>query len=110
MGGLFPNVVRSWVRSFRDDPRSLAHIGPRIWQTGFREAGEFIIDEVRPTGMSLRIAGCAAMATSPAWQHLMEGSSAGILLLAGRRANATFTGDGVSTTVGELEWDAPMGS
>lgn len=110
MGGLFPNLLRSWVRSFRDDPMSLARIGPQIWQMAFREAGEFIIEDARPTGVTLRIVGCEAMATSRAWQHLMEGSSMGILQLAGRRASATYTGDGLSTTVGELGWDAPPGS
>ena len=50
------------------------------------------------------------MATSSAWRPLMEGSGTGILALTGRRATATFTGDGLSTTVGELEWSAAMGS
>ena len=58
MGGLFPNLLRSWVRSFRDDPGSLARIGPQIWQMAFREACEFLIDDARPTGVTLRIVGC----------------------------------------------------
>ena len=110
MGGLFPNLLRSWVRSFRDDPGSLARIGPQIWQMAFREAGEFLIDDARPTGVTLRIVGWDALAPSAAWRHVRAGASGGIQLLTGRRATATCTGDGLSTTVGELAWGAPMGS
>lgn len=104
MGGLFPNLLRSWVRSFRDNPASLLRIGPQIWQMAFREAGEFVIDEVRPSGASVRIIDCEAMATSVAWRRMIEGSSVGILRLAGLRANVAYTVQDATTTRGETEW------
>jgi len=107
MGGLFPNLLRSWVRSFRSDPASLLRIGPQIWQAAFRDAGEFVIDEVRPFGASVRIIDCEAMATSIAWQHIIEGSGAGIMQLAGLALyDLKFVSDGARTTRGELRWRA----
>jgi hypothetical protein len=110
MGGLFPTLLRSWVRSFRNEPASLLRIGPHIWQTAFREAGEVVIDDVRPAHGSLRIVRCPQLATSVAWQQITEGVSAGILHLAGLRERVTFRSDGVSTTSAELEWYAATGT
>ena len=105
MGGLFPNLLRSWVRSFRTDPASLLRIGPQIWQAAFRDAGEFVIDDVRPLGASVRIADCEAMATSLAWQHVIEGSGTGIMQLAGLAVyDVKLVSDGARTTRFEVRW------
>lgn len=107
MGGLFPNLLRSWVRSFRTDPASLLRIGPQIWQAAFRDAGEFVIDDVRPFGASVRIADCEAMATSRAWQHVIEGSGTGIMQLAGLAVyDVKLVSDGARTTRFEVRWHA----
>lgn len=110
MGGLYPNLLRSWVRSFRDDPGNLFRIGPQIWQSAFREAGDFIIDDLRPHHAHARIIDCAPLATSPAWLHLVEGVAAGILHLADLHEHVLFRSDGVSTTKIDFEWYAATGT
>lgn len=104
MGGLFPSVLRSWVRSFRDDPASLVRIGPRLWQMAFRDAGEFVIDRVDASGADARVLHLASLAASPAWRQLLEGASAGILQLAGLGRRVTVSSDGATTTRVRFDW------
>lgn len=107
MGGLFPNLLRSWVRSFRSNPASLFGIGPQIWQVGFRDAGELLLRDQHADRARVQIVDCRLLAGSPAWQQAIEGAAAGILRLAGLEERVTSRSDGVSTTDFWAEWGTP---
>ena len=107
MGGLFPNLLRSWVRSFRGNPASLFGIGPQIWQAGFRGAGELLVSDLRPGHARVQVVNCRLLASSTASQQGIEGSVAGILRLAGLEERVTSRSDGVSTTDFWAEWRTP---
>jgi len=85
--GFFAHVIRSWLRSFGDDPQLLLRLTIPLWNATFRGAGTLSMLESRPGFVRLRIRDCAPeLMASPAWKRSVEGMFQGGLEWIGVRA------------------------
>lgn len=91
MGGVFPNMVRSWLRAFVE-PHQLVQIGPHIWRASTEDCGTLSMVSLEGTTARFRFDRIPQMMRESAgWRAMMEGIALGVLELAGMKATVELT-------------------
>lgn len=91
MGGVFPNMVRSWLRAFVE-PHQLVQIGPHIWRASTEDCGTLSLISLEGTSARFRFDHIPLlMRESGGWRAMMEGIALGVLELAGIKATIELT-------------------
>ncbi len=91
LGALFPNMIRSWIRSFAEDPTQMVQLGPHIWKAGTEECGVLRLVSQQGNYAHFRFDNIPqAMRSSQGWRAMMEGVALGVLELAGLEAEVNL--------------------
>lgn len=84
LGALFPNMVRSWTRTFAEDPKQVVQVGPHLWRAGTDNCGTLSLISYVGHDAVFRFEHAPLMMRSSAgWRAMLEGVALGVLSLAG---------------------------
>ena len=81
-GALSP-LLRSWTRSYSEDPVQFLRVAPHTWAAGTRNLGRMKLASSRPGEVRFELEGAPPMLrTARAWLRFLEGFGDGLLEIA----------------------------